>query len=91
MNRYVPIKTLCEQTGLCEKTIRRLIRTHGMPHHRNTPRGKILVEVAAFERYMRSTMVEVKKDEVVVGVLREFADFVREARQMHGGKAGRAS
>ncbi len=80
MNRYVPIRTLCEQTGLCEKTIRRLIRTHGMPHHRNTPRGKILVEVAAFERYMRSTLVEIKQDDVVIGVLRELASFIREAR-----------
>ena len=80
MNQYVPIKTLCEQTGLCEKTIRRLIKTHGMPHHRNSPRGKILVELAAFERYMRSTLVEVKKDDVVIGVLREFADFMRQTR-----------
>ncbi len=80
MNRYVPIKTLCEQTGLCEKTIRRLIRAHGMPHHRNTPRGKILVDIAAFERYMRSTLVEVKQDDVVTGVLRELASFIREAR-----------
>ncbi len=78
MNQYVPIKTLCEHTGLCETTIRRLIKTHGMPHHRNSPRGKILVELAAFERYMHSTLVEVKKDDVVIGVLREFADFMRQ-------------
>ncbi len=80
MNRYVPIKTLCEQTGLCEKTIRRLIRAHGMPHHRNAPKGKILVETAAFERYMNSTLVEIKKDDFVTGVLRELRSFILEAR-----------
>jgi hypothetical protein len=80
MNQYVPIKTLCEQTGLCEKTIRRLIRTHGMPHHRNSPKGKILVEVSAFERYMRSTRISVQKDQTVIEVLREFRDFARAVR-----------
>ena len=49
MTQYVPIKTLCQQTGLCEKTIRRLIRKHGLSFHRTSARGKILVSIEDFE------------------------------------------
>ena len=55
MTQYVPIKTLCQHTGLCEKTIRRLIRKHGLAFHRTSARGKILVSIEDFEKYMRST------------------------------------
>ncbi len=75
--KYVPIKTLCEMTGLHEKTIRRLIRKHGLPIHRLSPRGKILVEMGAFTRYMESTKVEAQKDPVLMEVLKELRDFVR--------------
>jgi len=75
--QYVPIKTLCERTGLCEKTIRQLIRKHGLPHHRTTPRGKILVDVVAFFRYMESTKVKVQQDPLLMEVLREFREFKR--------------
>ena len=75
--QYIPIKTLCERTGLCEKTIRQLIRKHGLPHHRPSPRGKILVDVAAFSRYMESTKVEVQRDPMLMEVLRELREFAR--------------
>lgn len=77
MMQYVPIKTLCEKTGLCEKTIRQLIRKHGLPHHRPSPRGKILVDVAAFSRYMESTKVEVQRDPMLMEILRELKEFAR--------------
>jgi excisionase family DNA binding protein len=75
--QYAPIKTLCEKTGLCEKTIRQLIRKHGLPHHRTSPRGKILVDVVAFSRYMESTRVEVRRDPMLMEVLRELREFTR--------------
>ena len=77
MTHYVPIKTLCQQTGLCEKTIRGLIRKHGLACHRNSDRGKILVSVEDFERYMKSTKREIQKDAFVSDILREFAEAVR--------------
>ena len=77
MMQYVPIKTLCERTGLCEKTIRQLIRKHGLPHHRTRPKGKILVDVVAFSRYMESTKVKVQRDPLLMEVLREFREFKR--------------
>jgi len=77
MSRYVPIKKLCDSIGFCEATIRRLIRKHGMPHHRNSPKGKILVDLEAFERYMQSTVVEVHGDPVVTEILRELATFAK--------------
>ncbi|NLT67422.1 MAG: helix-turn-helix domain-containing protein [Acidobacteria bacterium] len=75
--QYVPIKTLCEMTGLHEKTIRRLIRKHGMPIHRLSPRGKILVEMGAFTRYMESTKVSVQQDPLLAEVLKDLRDFMR--------------
>ncbi len=80
---YVPIKTLCEKTSLCEKTIRKLIREHGLPHHRSSPRGKILVDLAAFARYMESTRVEARKDPLVMDVLKDLRQFmeVNDGRQ----------
>ena len=77
MTQYVPIKTLCQQTGLCEKTIRRLIRKHGLAFHRTSARGKILVSIDDFEEYMRSTKREIQKDAFVADILREFAQAVR--------------
>ncbi|MBN2243846.1 MAG: helix-turn-helix domain-containing protein [Acidobacteria bacterium] len=80
MTQYVPIKTLCERTSLCEKTIRLLIRRHKLPHHRFSPRGKILVDVEAFEKYMRSTRRQIQKDPVVTEILQEFREFAQAAR-----------
>ncbi len=77
MTQYVPIKTLCQQTGLCEKTIRGLIRKHGLACHRNSERGKILVSTEDFENYMRSTRIAVRKDNFVTDILREFSKVVR--------------
>ncbi len=77
MTQYVPIKTLCQQTGLCEKTIRGLIRKHGLACHRNSQRGKILVSTEDFENYMRSTRIAVRKDTFVTDILREFSKVVR--------------
>ncbi len=77
MTQYVPIKTLCQQTGLCEKTIRGLIRKHGLACHRNSERGKILVSTEDFENYMRSTRIAVRKDTFVTDILREFSKVVR--------------
>ena len=77
MTQYVGIKILCQQTGLCEKTIRGLIRKHGICFHRNSPRGKILVSVEDFDNYMRSTRYEVQKDAFVTDILREFAKAMR--------------
>ena len=65
---------------LCEKTIRQLIRRHRLPHHRFSPRGKILVDIEAFEKYMRSTKHQIQKDPVVTEILREFRDFAQAAR-----------
>jgi excisionase family DNA binding protein len=77
MTQYVPIKTLCQQTGLCEKTIRGLIRKHGLAFHRNSERGKILVSTEDFEKYMKSTKNKIQKDAFVADILREFAEAVR--------------
>ncbi len=77
MTQYVPIKILCQQTGLCEKTIRGLIRKHGLACHRNSERGKILVSTEDFENYMRSTRIAVRKDTFVTDILREFSKVVR--------------
>ncbi len=77
MTQYVPIKILCQQTGLCEKTIRGLIRKHGLACHRNSERGKILVSTEDFENYMRSIRIAVRKDTFVTDILREFSKVVR--------------
>lgn len=77
MIQYVPIKTLCQQTGLCEKTIRGLIRKHGLAFHRTSARGKILVSIEDFEKYMKSTKHEIQKDSFVADILREFAESMR--------------
>lgn len=77
MNTYVPIKILCERTGLSEKTIRRLVQRECLPVHRLNPRGKILVDVEAFARYMESTKVAVQQDPLVLEVLKDLQDFMR--------------
>jgi hypothetical protein len=51
-----------------------------MPHHRLSPRGKILVDLEAFEKYMLSTKLEVQKDPAIIDILREFRDFARVVR-----------
>ena len=75
--KYVPIKTLCEMTGLCDRTIRQLIRDHGLPCYRANPRGKILVEIEAFTRYMESTKTEARKDPLVMDILKDLREFMR--------------
>jgi hypothetical protein len=77
MKHYAPIKMLSDMTGLNEKTIRRMIVRQSIPCHRPTPHGKILVDVEAFARYMESTKVEVKQDQLVTGILKELRDFMR--------------
>jgi excisionase family DNA binding protein len=77
MTQYLPIRALCQQTGLCEKTIRRLIRKHGLTFYRNSARGKILISSDDFEKYMKSTKHEIQKDAFVADILREFAAAVR--------------
>lgn len=74
---YLTIRDLCAKTGFCEKTIRRLVRQHGLAHHRASERGKILIAAEDFERYMRSTRREVERDRFVADILREFAEAVR--------------
>jgi hypothetical protein len=51
MTQDVPIETLCPQTGLCEKTICRLILKHGLSFHRTSARSKILISIEDFEKY----------------------------------------
>jgi hypothetical protein len=41
----------------------RLIRKHGLSFHRTSARGKILVSIQDFEKYMRSTRREIQKDD----------------------------
>jgi excisionase family DNA binding protein len=77
MTTYVPIKTLCEKTGLSDKTIRRLIRRESLPICRVNRRGKILVDVEAFARYMESTKVTVRQDPLVMEILKDLKDFMR--------------
>jgi hypothetical protein len=77
MDAYIPIKTICEKTGLNEKTIRRLIRSKNIPICRMNPKGKILVDVVAFTRYMESTKVAVQQDPLILEVLKDLRDFIR--------------
>ncbi len=73
MSQYVPIKRLCELTGYCETTVKRLIREHGLEYRRNSPRGKIMVDIEKFRGYLESTSRKVQADPFVLEVLREFA------------------
>jgi hypothetical protein len=74
---FVPIRTLCQETGFHESTIRKLIRTRGIEFQRNSPRGKILVDRLSFEKYLQATTHRVQKDQFVLDILKEFREAVR--------------
>jgi hypothetical protein len=54
-----------------------MVRLNGLPYHRPNPRGKILVDLEAFARYMESTKVEVIQNPLLTEVLKELKDFMQ--------------
>jgi excisionase family DNA binding protein len=77
MSEYLTVKDLCERTGFHEKTVRGLIKKHGLSHHRLSDKGKILVKTADFERFMQSNKREIKHDPFETEILRECAEAIR--------------
>ncbi len=68
-DRYMSLKQISRRASICERTLRRYLPE--IPHSRAGARGKIRIRWRDFVRWMQSRQVEIKRDDVVMEILRD--------------------
>ena len=68
-DRYMSIQQICRHASISDRTLRHYLSE--IPHSRATPRGKIRIRWSDFVGWMKSRQVEIKRDDIVMDILRE--------------------
>ncbi len=66
-DRYFTLRQTAHRASMCERTLRKYLPE--IPHHRIG--RKILILWSNFVKWMDSRKVEIQRDDVVMGILRE--------------------
>ena len=74
---FVSVREVARRAGMCEKTIRNIIRDEALPHYRRSKSGKIYVRWSDFTEWMGRCRIELKGDDGLLDILR---DMTKKAR-----------